>query len=338
MTHAKKRSDSAESPLEAVAGAAGPRAIEAFSILGNETRLAILLALWEAYEPWAGENAVPFTELRNRVGIRQGQQFAYHLEKLVGHFVRKTDGGYELRRAGHQLVRSIIAGAGLEVPALDPTEVDWDCPVCGAPTMVTSHDEGLFHVCTECEGRFGDRGHFPEGTLATAHLDPAGFTDRGPEELLNAAYIAAAWATQSAIEGVCDACFGPMDGWLDLCDNHAAEGVCPNCERRYDVMARFRCPVCKNHHEMVPSCSWIAMRHPAVVTFYYDRGVPLQYVSDDGESFLPRYREIDSGTDIDYELIAEDPIRVRIVFHHDGDELRLTLDEKLNVIDVSELC
>ena len=37
--------DSSESPLEAATGAVGPAAARAFELLGNETRLAILLAL-----------------------------------------------------------------------------------------------------------------------------------------------------------------------------------------------------------------------------------------------------------------------------------------------------
>ena len=87
---------SIETPLGKVAGATGPRAVEAFSILGHETRLAILLALWEAYEPFAAENAVPFAELRRHVGMRDGSQFNYHLSRLVGHYVQKTETRYEL--------------------------------------------------------------------------------------------------------------------------------------------------------------------------------------------------------------------------------------------------
>ncbi|MFT4885030.1 MAG: hypothetical protein ACI8U4_002549, partial [Natronomonas sp.] len=67
--------DSAPSPIESAAGAAGPEALDDFALLANETRLGILLALWEAYDPLAEDNAVSFTELRDRVGLRQGGQF-----------------------------------------------------------------------------------------------------------------------------------------------------------------------------------------------------------------------------------------------------------------------
>jgi len=330
------KANSVEPPLEAVGGAAGPRATEAFSVLGNETRLAILLALWDAYEPFAAENAVPFAELRRRVGMRDGSQFNYHLTRLVGHYVRKTDLGYELRHSGHQLVRTVIAGAGIEDPTLEPTEVDLSCPLCCAPTVVAYQDERLIHVCTECDGRFGNRDPFPEKVLMATDLDPAGVPNRSPEELLNAGFIRGTWTIQSAIEGVCDVCSGPMERWLEVCDDHTSEGVCPTCEQRYEVIARFRCPVCKRHSLLTPSCSWLAMHHPAVVAFYYDRGVPLQHESDDSGNFQPRYQDIDHGTEMDYELLSADPPRVRVTFRHEDDELELTLDEDVNVIQVRE--
>jgi DNA-binding transcriptional ArsR family regulator len=324
------------SPLETAAGAVGPRAVEAFSVLGHETRLAILLALWEAYEPFAAENAVPFAELRKRVGMRDGSQFNYHLSRLVGHYVGKTERGYELRHAGHQLVRAVIAGAGIEDPTLEPTEVDQRCPVCGASTNVLYRDERLFQVCTECDGRLGGMSHYRPGTLVSTDLDPAGVHGRTPDELLNAGFVRGMRIIQSGIEGVCAVCSGPIERWLNVCTDHPSEGMCPTCGRRYDVMVRFRCPVCKAHSEVDPSCSWLVLHHPAVVAFYYDRGIPVQYESAGTGSFQPRFQEIDFGKDVGYELLSADPPRVRVTFRHEGDELALTLDEEANVVDVYE--
>lgn len=92
-------SSSTDSPLEAAAGAVGPRAIEMFSILGNETRLSIMVTLQEAYEPYADYNAVAFSELPARVGMRDSGQFNHHLDKLAGHFIKSAEDGYELRPA-----------------------------------------------------------------------------------------------------------------------------------------------------------------------------------------------------------------------------------------------
>lgn len=71
------------SPLEAAAGAAGPHATEAFGLLANETRLAVLLALWEAYDPHADQNAVPFSRVLNRVETDDPGNLTYHLEKTT---------------------------------------------------------------------------------------------------------------------------------------------------------------------------------------------------------------------------------------------------------------
>lgn len=320
--------NSTTSPLETAAEAAGPKATEAFKQLASEKRLAILLTLWETYEPFEEDHAVPFSVLRKRVGMRDKGQFHYHLDRLEGHFVRRTDSGYELRRAGHEIVRTVIAGAGIEDVSLDLTEIDLNCYLCGAPTAVTYDDEMIFWVCTECDGLF-DRDDVLRGTLAGMEFDPAGLIDRRPRESLNAAWNGG--VMQSVLGGVCDACSGPIEGWLHLCEDHAAEGLCPNCGWRDAAVARFRCALCKRHHLMVPW--WLVIDHPAVVAFYFNRGVPLQY--EDGVNYQPRI-ESNLQAHLDQELVSADPPRVRVTLQYEGDELQLTLDEKLNVVDVRE--
>lgn len=88
--------DSFDSPLEAVARRVGEQTTDAFEILGNDTRLAILLALWEAKEPGPpfaepSERAVSFSELRDRVGVKDSGQFNYNLDKLVGAFIEQAE-------------------------------------------------------------------------------------------------------------------------------------------------------------------------------------------------------------------------------------------------------
>ena len=326
-----------DSPLEAAAGAAGPRATEAFATLGNETRLSILLALWEAYEPFAEDNAVPFSDLRDRIGLPQGAQFTYHLNQLVGHFVRKTDDGYELRRAGHQLVGTVIAGTGIEEPTLEPTEVDTGtnalasatgsyafCPRCGAPTAVTYQDGTLYLLCTECEGNWGRSETAPSGVITAGDFAPAGLIDRTPEQAWNAFMIESRHALQSAEEGVCDVCSGPMDTSLHICEEHTSDGLCDNCGRTSVVTARRRCLVCKNNHRGNPY--WIVAMHPDVIGFFNERGVSLQYASD----------AVHPPEDAEQELVSDDPPRVRITYQYEGDRLEVLVDEEMNVLEVTE--
>ena len=63
----------------------------AFALLGDETRVGILQALGET-----PDEPVPFAELQGRVGMRDSGGFNYHLGKLRGSFVRRTEVGEAL--------------------------------------------------------------------------------------------------------------------------------------------------------------------------------------------------------------------------------------------------
>ena len=142
-------SNGTESPIEAATGAAGPNVTDAFKLLSDEVRLAILLALWEAYDPHAEKNTVSFSELFDRVGERDSGNFTYHLDKLIGHFVEETVDGYRLRNSGLKIVRAVIAGSGLEERRLPPTEIPRACYHCGAQVELSYEDERLYQICTE---------------------------------------------------------------------------------------------------------------------------------------------------------------------------------------------
>lgn len=139
---------------------------DAFELLSNETRLAILLALWEAYDPRAVDNAVPFSELYDRIEIRDSGNFTYHLNKLTDHFIKKTDEGYQLRNAGFKIVRGVIAGAGLnlEEQRLQSTKIPRSCESCDGPVELSYEDGRLYQICTACEGNLG-----PGSTERDAH-------------------------------------------------------------------------------------------------------------------------------------------------------------------------
>lgn len=317
-----------ESPLEAAAGAAGPDATEAFALLGNETRLAILLALWEAYDPRAEDNAVSFSELYERVDYDNPGNFSYHLEKLSGQFVRQRDDGYELRPTGLTLVQGVIGGAGVQDTSLDPTEIDRTCWLCGAPAAVTYRDGVLYLVCTECEGSTTDS-EFPDGYLNSIRFHPAGLSNQPPEELYAAGTVTAYRHMRTMFEGLCSACSGPVDAALERCTDHDPDGTCARCGRRHAIAAVFQCLVCKDFHATKPTV--LAVFHPAVVAFYYDRGVTTLWHVDDFESVR---RVVKLVTGHEMTLVAEEPLRVEVTVAFDGDELRLTFDETVTVVDV----
>jgi len=325
-------SDTTESPLEAAAGAAGPHAIEAFELLANETRLAILLALWEAYEPFAGESNVPFSELNERVAMRDSGNFNYHLGKLEGQFVTSTDEGYKLRPQGDKITRAVIAGVGLGNSTLEPTELGMSCPRCDASTAITYQDGRLFQLCTECDGNFGGTTDFPPGTLFAWRLEPAGLANRTPEEVYAASSIGMLQRTLAVVDGVCPDCSGAVESELEVCDDHdpGPDGVCPTCGRRDEILALYQCSVCKFSTGGAPSA--LVSQHPAVISFYYDHGVDLQYDLD----FQKVKRVLELGEEHEQTLESTDPLRVRVTIQYEGDEMCLLLDEDMSVLEVMD--
>lgn len=111
---------------------------DALQVLGNEIRIAILRELAEA------EQSLPFSELRERVGLSDPGKFHYHLSKCCEYFVRQTDGAYELGPAGTRVIAATDPGAptdgGRDESTATPIEPE-ECPVCGEPDC-----EKLFHV------------------------------------------------------------------------------------------------------------------------------------------------------------------------------------------------
>ncbi|WP_423745383.1 winged helix-turn-helix domain-containing protein (plasmid) [Haladaptatus sp. SPP-AMP-3] len=107
-------------------------AMDELAVLGNEIRMSILRELADA------SGSLSFTELRERVGVRDTGKFNYHLTKLCEYFVRQTDSGYEL---GHAGTRVITAATSETATEFDANGGDDSCPVCGEQDC-----EKLFHV------------------------------------------------------------------------------------------------------------------------------------------------------------------------------------------------
>lgn len=322
-----------DSPLEAAAGTAGPHATDAFELLSDETRLAILLALWEAYEPGLTENPVSFSDLYDRVGLGDSGNFTYHLDRLTGHFVAETDEGYTLRDTGLTIVRAVIAGTGLEQATVPPADLDMACTRCGERAVELRYQRGAVHLtCTNCEG-ITTANRWPRGTIAVHELDPAGLAGRDPRELRSAAGIRNKHMLRMMEEGVCPACSGTIETSLRLCEEHDIEPgeVCPNCGTRDSARVRHICTVCKNWDGNPAEV--LVFDHPAVVSFYYERGVDTRADATDIADTTRVTRIVRKAS---HSLVSSDPVRIRVTVPCDMDELQLTLDENLNVIDTTE--
>ena len=152
-----------------------------------------------------------------------------------------------------------------------------------------SYDEGIVWIrCVECVGYWVQR----EGELLEFELPPE--------------------------------CGGIVEASLEVCDDHdAPDGVCDACGVHFLGVIWFTCNSCEN---ALVSPSWAPVqRHPAVVSFFYDRGVELVHTS---------WESVRRGFDWDEELLSVDPPELRVKVSHEGDELALELDETGTVVGV----
>lgn len=312
---------------------------DAFATLGNETRLEILLTLWEASDEVDG---LSFSDLHEMVGVRDSGQFNYHLNRLVGSFVRRKDDSYHLRHAGAAIIEAVIAGMGFEDPMLAPTVIDIECPFCGAATAVGYEDELLYQVCTECDGSWRDpdanaveneaveeKGY--GGRLFATTFDPAGLTGRTPREMFETAVLKAVLELVLSMNGICPACSGPRENSLYVCEEHTPgpNEVCPRCRSQWGISPRFVCRACKSM--TIPGPSSVVCFHPGVINFYNDHGITVGNVTEPASIW--RYFTLAGSHEV--ELAAEDPPLVRVRIRHGDEELSLTYDETIDVVDVS---
>lgn len=303
----------------------GGLATEAFSVLSNETRLLTVLALWDAYEPFAEDNAMPFSELYDSVAVDDTGNFNYHLNKLSGDYVTQTEDGYELSTAGLSLVQGVVAGSSIRSPEYEPTEIDEACPHCGAPVEVSYPGQMVRVGCTECDGWFGDVEE-TDGEIMAFPFPPAGLEGRSREEVLHAMVVSQLNQVESMLDGVCNTCGGRVNKRLDICEDHdVTEGICEACGVRFSAIARLACTACKN---AVQAPSWApVLDHPAVVAFFYEHGVEHSHAS---------WEAMARGDECREEIVSTDPLRMTFTFTAGEDDLRITVDKSLSVVAIKE--
>lgn len=269
----------------------------AFWLLSDETRIAILRALWDA-----SNDPLSFTELRERVGNPDSGQFNYHLGKLREHFVSKGEDGYTLTQAGREVVRAVLAGSLTDQPHVEAAPIDGHCPECGA-SLVVRYDEYGIVDCSEC----GD-------TVMWNEFPPAALAGRQPAEVAEA-----------------------FDKWTRNRFHLAMEGICPNCACEMVVepledtgegrlSTDHRCRNCK-YEARVPLFGHV-IRHPAVVSFFYERDVDV--------ATLPYWKLRTLARDFDETVLTDEPWAVSVTVTAGDGQLRLTLDEQLEVTAVEQ--
>jgi len=279
---------------------------KALKILGEETRAQIVVELGESVrEDGVLPAPLSFSELMERVDAEDSGRFNYHLDKLVGTFVYKTDDGYLLQPPGHFLYRAVVSGRLTERETVEPFAVG-ECPDCGDDLRAEYPANSCFYVrCPTCE-TFQHAVDLPAG----------GFEGRTPREALAAGMRKRHHEAALLRQGICHGCGSSVERRLDPGDYEAWDAF-----HDHNVYAVMACSVCSAGGFGHPAMA--ALSTPPVVAFFeaHDRdafaAVPWR------EPLLTAKAET---------KVHDDCTRVTVPFELDGDRLRVTLDDDLTVV------
>lgn len=299
---------------------------KAFSLLSDETRLEILQALWMEHEP-SDSSPMRFADLRDRISADDPGGIYYHLDKLTTHFVRHTEEGYELREAGKRIVRILLSGTAIDDPEIKPVEVDVSCWYCDGQPEYSYRNGWRYLECTNCDARCVDT--FPPGVISKSEFPPSGLRDRTPNEINEADRVWGAHRRASVMDGVCPECAGDMAiTSIDICEDHQpdwdAYQFCEGCDSIFRMHVSHVCEVCK-YRWRLPTFFY-PTRHPAVTSFYYEHGIEFDLATHEQRTLLLDYEQ---------EVLSEDPLRIRITIPLEDDELSLTYDDQMDLVELS---
>ncbi|MFB6120503.1 MAG: ArsR family transcriptional regulator [Halobacteriaceae archaeon] len=268
---------------------------DVLSLIANETRLEILRQMWDAYP-----DTLSFSTLRSRVGMRDSGTFNYHVDRLTPEFLRTVDGEYTLTYAGRTVVGAAVSGQFTDADSVEVGPVPaGDCLHCGG-TAMARYEGGLGIVdCPACDE-----------LLAQMPVPPVTIATVAPEEL--PAVFSKHLLTRAAklSRGFCTLCHGRVEASM------TGRSEADSATYRSLLDVRFTCEECGVRTSL--NVGAVMMDHPAVVSVLFDAGIDLRetYVW----SVLPLL-------DPEAEVVAEDPLRLRLRIHVEGDTLELTVDE-----------
>lgn len=303
---------------------------EAFTILGNDVRLDILQALWDAGahhqfdDVEATAKAITFSELQQAVDVRDNGQFNYHLSKLIPHFVRHTEEGYRLSGAGKKVLRSVIAISGERDPDVS-NELESECPICGGELAAAYEDQWLRVVCTECDVNFGESA--PDGTIFHSPLPAGGLANRTAEEALSTGVYRCVLDLTYLMRGICRECAGPIISSVSVCEAHepVGEQPCQQCGTPFPAWGHLQCETCRFAKRLPIEICSLALS--PVISFLYERDIDL---------LAPSVHELEEIIESRLRAtVALNPLRVHVTANANDAELTITLDDELTVISRS---
>jgi DNA-binding transcriptional ArsR family regulator len=287
----------------------------AFMTLSHDLRLEILLALWDA-----PGFSLSFSELRKAVGERDSGTFTYHLSELRGHFVAKTEDGYELQYPGHRVLDAIQSGVFHEQETVGPIALDDDCRDCGAGLVFEYDTDYIGRVrCPDCGNRALE---WP--------FDPGGTADRDGHEVVDAFDRRTRLIWSCALDGVCPFCAGRVDREITprVHEDGACVGVIEQLDRYDEYFARDHpvvvavdCERC-SFYSFVP-VGVVLLTRPTVTGRLADAGIDVRGTPLWGHGFVV---DADALT-----VVESDPVRVAVDVPAADDAPTVTVDSSLGI-------
>ncbi len=271
---------------------------EAFQPLGNEQRTAVIEALYDD-----GPETRSFSALAEATEADTTAGFAYHLRQLTGHYLRETEHGYTLTDAGVRVARAIESGAFTESIDRSPTAIDDPCPFCGTHTLeARTHDNTVTVQCSSCDA-----------SLLRLSFPPGGHRTHTDDTIPTAVNRLYRHRINTLCDGFCPTCGATAQATM----NHRSVG-----ERE---RAQVNCSCTRCGYQIDCPVTATVLNHPAVVSFYYERGESLEN--------RPLWNV---GTEWGERVLSDDPWCVQVTTSIDDDELALLVGEDTTVVSVTE--
>jgi len=281
------------------------RSADAFAVLGDPLRVAIVRELMAFHRETGTTDSIGFADLRRRVDVRDPGRFRYHLRKLRGRFVEKTDGGYRLTYAGTEVVTAVLTGTYTDNVSVGPETLDSDCFVCGEKA-IANYGNGTCRVT--CAN---------DHPLFEWSVPPTAAVDNALPAVVSLAELLAYQGIERALAGVCPRCFHSIETEVVA----GPEDVAQELSR---PIFRAVCVVCGG--ALIGPVSFCLLVDPQVAALYqrHGRGLRAHHVWE-----LPFV-----GDDSAIRVVEEDPIRVEIGVTLAGETLWTTIDERGHVVAV----
>lgn len=271
---------------------------DAFQLLADETRLDII-----EYLRHARTCPVSYADIKNEIGIHDSGRLNYHLDKLTGTFISKSEEGYTLSFGATALYQTILSTRPIANHPSPTFDAEESCPECGSTFEICYEDELVVSQCPECESQsFGYP--FPAG----------GFEGRTDEEALRAVVQRINHHVSLAQRGVCPYCSGKMTAeWLTDHDT----------EFPTDVLVHYLCSLCEM--ELHTSVVTLIAQQSAVVSLFNDYGIDTRELMPWEIRYYAPIEEV--------SVRLENPLQVEVPVTIDDNEFTVLVAENMENAD-----